>query len=188
MCNENNTNKGFTLIELLIVIAIIGVLAATVVISLGNQTGNAKDAAVKSGVSSLRASAITSANVDGDTGSAICQAIHDQVSADKSGWTWQGATMCARNTLVDGNGLVANTEGDLCCYADGSAWAVWGGVSSADGFGSNVTGAAAANPTVPEVDVYCADSSGFLGEVELGASTTASPDLADTDLTKCYTP
>ena len=47
MCNENNTNKGFTLIELLIVIAIIGVLAATVVISLGNQTGNAKDAAVK---------------------------------------------------------------------------------------------------------------------------------------------
>ena len=47
-------NKGFTLIELLIVIAIIGVLAATVVVSLGSKTDDAREKTLRIGVSSIR--------------------------------------------------------------------------------------------------------------------------------------
>ena len=176
--------KGFTLIELLVVIAIIGVLASVVIISLSGQTENAEDAAVQSGISSLRASAITAVNMDGKTSIAICKTIYDKISAEKSGWFWNGSTMCARGTLVDADGLVSGVEGDLCCHADGSDWAIWGGLSSADGFGANTTGASP-DTTKTKSDVYCADSSGYLGEVDLAASDASNPKLATVDLTVC---
>ena len=47
-------NKAFTLIELLIVIAIIGILASTVVIQLGGATDSAQDAKNKLQVSQVR--------------------------------------------------------------------------------------------------------------------------------------
>ena len=182
MYNKENTKKGFTLIELLIVIAIIGVLAATVVISLGNQTGKAKDGSVKSGVSSLRASAITAANVDGKAGQEICDQVYDKISADKSAWTWDktpSTGMCDRNDLTGQNGnTTAGDKGALCCDAVGSDWVVWGALSTADGHGGNLTGSQAPSgtPSTKPNDVYCADSAGFLGEVDLRPNTSPTLD------------
>ena len=183
MCNENNKNKkGFTLIELLIVIAIIGVLAATVVISLGNQTGKARDAAIKSGISSLRSGAIAAAQIDGKTGSEICNAVLEDFSVEGKGdWSWKPitganasttATACTRTTLTDTDGPDGN-PGELCCLAKGSEWAVWGSLSDADGTGT------AGN------DIYCADHDGFVGSADLSTDVKLLNGILADDKVQC---
>ena len=151
----SEVQRGFTLIELLIVIAIIGVLAATVVVSLGSQTDKAQISSVKSGVSSLRTVATITVVGGGYGANGICDDIYPQVSGEKSNWTWgkQGTD----DTQICKADSVAGSAGEICCSSTNEKWVLWAKLSG-NGKGTG--------------EVYCADSGGFLGKFTLANSST----------------
>ena len=160
-------SEGFTLIELLIVIAIIGVLAATVVVSLGSQTEKAQISSVKSGVSSLRTVATITVIGGGQGANGICDDIYPQVSGEKSGWTWRNTPnkqMCKANN--------ATGDGEICCSSQNEKWVLW---AKLNGNGAD------------SGEVYCADSGGFLGKFTLANSSTEKNSFSSVEKGKANT-
>ena len=155
MFNVNNKERGFTLIELLIVIAIIGVLAATVVISLGDQTENAQDGSIKIGIASIRNLATASVSqgkvgnktITSSSPNTLCNLMWAEVSGEKGDWDWKATTDCKAND--------AATDGEICCSSPTTTeWVVWGDIAKTNAADADL--------------VYCADHTGFAGDVALG--------------------
>lgn len=108
-------NKGFTLIELLVVVAIIGILSGIVLTSLGDAREKAKDARIKSQLSSMRSQA--------------------EIYYDNNGQSYGTASTCGDGMFSDNSpdsllNLVSQVEEDngesnnVSCYSNDQEWAV----------------------------------------------------------------
>lgn len=110
----NKLQKGFTLIELLIVIAIIGILASIVLVSLSNARAKGQKAAFKSEVSGALAGLVSQCD-DVLNGSAILPLVIPAMSASD----WSAVDLTAACDTSTGAINVANT--DIVPVADLSA-------------------------------------------------------------------
>ena len=98
-----NGRQGFTLVELLVVVAIIGILAAIVMVSLNSAKNKAKAASFKATSSSAQAAAIQCDDAGGTlqpgAGIAMCNAV----PAEPVVWPTMAANACSADPGNTGN-------------------------------------------------------------------------------------
>jgi prepilin-type N-terminal cleavage/methylation domain-containing protein len=143
-----NNKKGFTLIELLVVVAIIGILASVVLVSLNNARSKGSDAAIKSNLANARNQAEILYDRWGNyavdatpTFFALnqCANTADTIFSDTTIWA-------LITSAANAGGGLANTR----CYSSSIAWAAAVQLKTSDGV----------SPGGPLPDAWCADSTG----------------------------
>ena len=126
---------GFTLIELLVVVAIIALLAATILASLGSARTRARSARMQSEISSMRAAAELYYNENGTYAPTVNSGPNGVFADGPSGM----------GHLVNDVTQSVGTSGAINHQADDTSWAF--------------------QATLPTGEEYCADSNGFSGVV-----------------------
>ena len=127
--HNNKLRKGFTLIELLIVIAIIGVLAGAVVVSLGDETAKANNATTKLNTRSVATQALVeAANAEYTAIDTLCTAVKAKNA--------QVIQITPSATLdIDASGNL-EAVGDIGCVSYKEQWAIIGRGEGTDAFGT----------------------------------------------------
>ena len=119
-----NAQRGFSLVELMVVIAIIGVLASVVVVSVTSRVGEARRTKVLTDFSNIK-KAIQLFKIDNGT---YPGTLEDLINAPANANNWKGPYLESEGTPRDpwGNeylyrrGGTGNRRYDLICYgADG---------------------------------------------------------------------
>ena len=122
--------KGFTLIELLIVIAIIGILASAVIVSLGGLTETSKDAVNKRLASQLAPVALAYYSENNNSYNSMCPRS-DGADFDGGDGEFEKVLNAIKTSIADTSN-VANESSDkngsgsgkVKCITDGSNWVV----------------------------------------------------------------
>lgn len=126
---KKNIKKGFTLIELLIVIAIIGILASIVLVSVTPARKRTNFASFKTSMQSVIAGALLCRDENKDVtagaaGAVICTGSESKYPSLPAGCTNSGDfAVSAGNT---DNWVITNTcitgQCDAQCFASGCVW------------------------------------------------------------------
>ena len=156
---------AFTLVELIIVVAIIGVLSGVVVISLGDETDQARDASTRLAVASLRAPALSESLKRGVTAKAVCKRLYGKIRGGRDHVdTWNFESPNTTTCTAHGQ---ADVIGEVCCHSAASQWVVWGRLSTFSSSSSSGN----------TEDYFCIDDDGFQDVVDSGTIVLSGSDF-----------
>jgi|GEM_PF-2287762 len=137
---ETISQKGFTLVELLVAMAIIGILAGVVLVSLNSQRDKARGTAALQVAKSIMPAALEcvmrgfSLNNNGAWGTGggrLCSG-GDNISwppmntRSTQGWYWWGAWGSGNDAYY--YAYHPDTHSHILCPVTGSGWRNWGGI------------------------------------------------------------
>jgi type IV pilus assembly protein PilE len=154
-------NKGFTLIELLVVIAIIGILSSVVLASLNSARAKGANASAQSNLANARAQAELFYDSNNGSYAGICgvgaTAVNDTTVTGINKMVLAAAHASMTATTTPSINTTATATNSVC-NATATAWS------------ATVVLRNQASGTV-----YCADSTGFSGDVAPALVTALSP-------------